>query len=304
MRILISGATGLVGSAVMQHARDIGDEPLRLARPVLSHRDATVGAPQTSIRWDPAAGALDSGAEGADAIVHLAGASIGEGRWTEGRKRVLRESRVEATRQLVSALRKLRRPPRIFVAASAVGFYGDRSDEILSETTSPGSDFLATLTRDWEAESDAAAAFGARVVLLRFGVILARRGGALPRIVFPFSVGAGGPIGSGKQWMSWITLEDAVSIIYFALRTDSMRGPVNAVAPSPVRNADFGRVLGHVLHRPAFVRTPSFVLRLALGEMADALLLSSQRAIPERLGRLGYKFIYPELRPALESVLK
>lgn len=304
MRILISGATGLVGSALTGHACDLGDEPLRLARPTLSNRDRTVGGPQTSILWDPAAGTLDSGAEGADAIVHLAGASIGEGRWTEARKRVLRESRVEATRQLVNALRKLRRPPRVFVAASAVGFYGDRGDEILSETACAGGDFLAALTRDWEAESGAAGGFGARVVLLRFGVILARRGGALPRMVFPFRIGAGGPIGSGKQWMSWIALEDAVSIIYFALRNDSMRGPVNAVAPSPVRNADFGQVLGRVLHRPAFVRTPSFVLRLALGEMADALLLSSQRAIPERLGRLGYKFMYPELTPALDSVLK
>jgi len=304
MRILISGATGLVGSALTRRARDLGDEPVRLARPALSNRPPAVGGPQTSVTWDPAAETLDSNAEGADAVVHLAGASIADGRWTERRKRLLRESRIEATRQLVSALRKLRRTPDVFVAASAVGFYGDRDDEILSETTSPGCDFLAALTRDWEAESNAAATFGARVVLLRFGVILARHGGALPRMVLPFRLGAGGPIGSGKQWMSWIALEDAVSIIYFALRTDSVRGPVNTVAPSPVRNADFARVLGRVLHRPTLIPTPSFVLRLALGEMAGALLLSSQRAIPERLSQLGYKFMYPELGPALQSVLR
>lgn len=303
MRILISGATGLIGSAVTRRARDLGDEPVRLARPTVSKRTPMSGDPQ-SISWDPAAGTLDSRAEGADAMVHLAGASIAQGRWTERRKRVLQDSRVEATRQIVSALRKLSRPPRVFVAASAVGFYGNRGDEILSETSSPGCDFLAELVRDWEAESRAAADWGARVVLLRFGVILARRGGALPRMVLPFRLGAGGPIGSGKQWMSWITLEDAVSIIYFALRRDSVSGPVNAVAPNPVRNGDFGRVLGDVIHRPAFVRTPAFVLRLALGEVADALLLSSQRTSPDRLSQLGYKFIYPELRPALESVLK
>jgi len=304
MKILISGATGLVGSALMRRARDLGDEPVQLARPGASNRGPAARGSHTSVTWDAAAGTLGSGAEGADAFVHLAGASIAQGRWTAHRKRILRESRVDATHQLVGALRKLRQPPSVFVAASAVGVYGDRGDEILSETTCPGGDFLAALSRDWEAESDAATAFGARVVLLRFGVILARGGGALPRMVLPFRLGAGGPIGSGKQWMSWIALEDAVSIIYFALRTNSAKGPVNAVAPSPVRNADFAQVLGRVLHRPAFVRTPSFVLRLALGEVADALLLSSQRAIPESLGRLGYEFKYPELRPALESVLK
>lgn len=304
MRILISGATGLVGSAVMRRALDLGEEPVRLARSGFSTRMPMACSSQTNVTWDPAAGTIDSSAEGAHAVVHLAGASIAQGRWTKRRKQILRESRVETTRQLVSALGKLRRPPSVFVAASAVGFYGSRGDEVLSETASPGDDFLGELVRDWEAESQAAADLGARVVLLRFGVILARHGGALPRMVLPFRLGAGGPIGSGKQWMSWIALEDAVSIICFALRTDCVSGPVNAVAPNPVRNLDFGRVLGDVIHRPAFVPTPAFVLRLALGEVADALLLSSQRVVPDRLTQFGYRFVYPELKPALESVLR
>jgi uncharacterized protein (TIGR01777 family) len=255
------------------------------------------------LAWDPIARTLDPGADGADAVVHLAGASIAGGRWTASRKRLLRDSRVTATHDLVEALAQFRQPPRVFVAASAIGFYGDRGDEALTEASPPGRDFLADLCREWEAESARAAEFGARVVLLRLGIVLARHGGALPQIALPFRLGAGGRIGSGRQWMSWVALEDIVGIIGYALRTDTLTGPVNAVGPNPVRNAEFAATLGRVLHRPALFPTPGFVLRLVLGEMADALLLSSQRVIPEKLQRLGYPIVYQAVEAALRSVL-
>jgi hypothetical protein len=305
MRVLISGSTGLVGTALIDAFRREGHDLARLVRPSTRNRPAARGTSPgaTNLAWDPVAGKLDAAASGADAVVHLAGASIAGGRWTASRKRLLRDSRVAATHHLVAALAQLPQPPKVFVAASAVGFYGDRGDEELTESSAPGRDFLAQLCRDWEAESGRAAAFGARTVLLRFGILLAKHGGALPQIALPFRLGLGGRIGSGRQWMSWLALEDAVGIVGYALRTSSLSGPVNAVAPHPVRNADFSAALGRVLHRPALFPTPGFVLRLALGEMADALLLSSQRALPERLQRMGYPFEYQALEPALQSVL-
>jgi uncharacterized protein (TIGR01777 family) len=254
--------------------------------------------------WDPVAGQLDAGADGADAVVHLAGASIADGRWTPARKRVLQESRIAATRHLVHALGKLQHPPQVFVASSAIGFYGDRGDEELTEDSAPGNDFLAQLTHDWEAESSRAKDFGARVVTPRFGIVLAKNGGALPRILLPFKLGAGGRIGSGRQWMSWIALRDAVGILIYALETPQLTGPANAVSPQPVRNAEFTKHLGHVLHRPTLFPTPGFALRLALGEMADTLLLSSQRVLPKKLEQLGYEFQYPHLESALEAILR
>ena len=306
MRVLITGSTGLVGTALLDVLQRQRHDVARLVRPsTRSHIVSRESSPATpDLAWDPIAGTLDAAANGANAIVHLAGASIAAGRWTASRKRLLRDSRVAATRHLVEALAQLPHPPKVFVAASAIGFYGDRGEEELTESSAPGQDFLADLCRDWEAESARAAAFGARVVLLRFGIILARRGGALPSMALPFRLGAGGRIGSGRQWMSWLALQDAVGIIGYALENSSLSGPVNAVAPHPVRNADFAATLGRVLHRPALIPTPGFVLRLALGEMADALLLSSQRVLPKTLQRLGFPLLHQALEPALQSILR
>jgi uncharacterized protein (TIGR01777 family) len=300
--VLISGSTGMVGAALIAALHQQGHDVLRLVRPT-THVQNTSDR-KHDVAWNPDVdGALDPAAEGADTVVHLAGASIGEGRWTAQRKALLRDSRIAGTHHLVGSLAKLRRPPRVFIAASAIGFYGDRGDELLTESSAPGADFLALLTRDWEAESMRAVEFGARVVTLRFGIILAKNGGALPRMALPFRLGAGGRIASGKQWMSWVTLEDIVAIIGHAAATNSLSGPVNAVAPHPARNAEFAAALGRVLHRPAMFPTPGFALRLALGEMADALLLSGQRVQPEKLAQSGYRFLHPDLVPALQSVL-
>jgi hypothetical protein len=216
----------------------------------------------------------------------------------------MEQSRVAATRQLVAALSRLRRPPHIFIAASAIGYYGSRGDEVLTEESPPGDDFLARLTREWETESLAAMAFGARVVTLRFGIVLAEQGGALPQMAFPFRFGFGGAIGSGAQWMSWIALDDVVRIIEYALATNLLSGPANAVAPHPVRNGEFATDVGLALHRPSFMPTPAFVLRAIFGEMAESLLLSGQRVIPKKLQQLGYTFAHPELQSTLNAILR
>lgn len=306
MRILISGSTGLVGSAVIDSLSHQGHDLTRLVRPATELRQcrATPSRELPQIPWNPQSGLLNSRAEEAEAIIHLAGASIAGRRWTAPWKRELHDSRVNATRQLVASLRRLRRPPQIFIAASAIGFYGNRGDEELTESSPPGTDFLAQLTVDWETESARAAELGARVVILRFGVILAKQGGALPRMALPFRLGVGGRVGSGRQWMSWVTLDDIVGIIRFALETNLLSGPANAVSPQPVQNAEFTRALGRVIHRPTLFPAPSFALRLALGEMADALLLSSQKVYPTKLQRLGFRFLHPDLEPALAAVLK
>ena len=296
----------MVGSALVKAMSGEGHEVSGLVRPESKTvaADRKPGAAQTSVVWDPLRGTLGAGADAADAIVHLAGASIAGGRWTAARKRVLRDSRVAATRHLVGTLGKLSRPPRIFIGASAIGYYGDRGDEELTESSSRGDGFLAEVAGDWEAESLSATAFGARVVILRFGVILARNGGALPQMALPFRLGVGGRVGSGRQWMSWVTLEDVVGAIRFAITNEQVSGPVNVVSPHPVRNAEFATQLAQVLHRPALFATPAFVLRLALGELADSLLLSSQRVLPNRLTQMGYPFLHTELKPALAAVLR
>jgi uncharacterized protein len=297
MRILISGAAGLLGTAVTSAFRADGELVTRFVRPggAVSSGD---------VRWDPAAGTADCDPmEGVDAILHLAGAGIGDGRWTKARKLILRSSRVDSTRTLVDAISKLRRKPRILLAASAVGYYGDRGDELLTELSASGSGFLAALAQDWEAESLRAEEFGVRTVLLRFGMILSGQGGALPTIVKPFRLGVGGRLGSGRQWMSWIALEDVLGVIRAALGDERFSGPINAVAPNPVRNAEFTRALARTLHRPAIFPAPAFALRFALGEMADELLLASQRGQPQKLLAAGYAFRFPDLEPALNSIL-
>lgn len=298
MKVLVSGSHGLVAGALMRAAGERGHTSGRLMR------GGSMPA-SGDVRWDPVAGEFDAAAaEGADAVVHLAGASVGEGRWTEDRKKVLRSSRVDATQHLVRALAQLRQPPKVFVSASATGYYGDRGDEVLTETSAPGIDFIAGLAKDWEAAALGAEKFGARVVILRFGIVLSPNGGALPRMLKPFRMGVGGRLGSGKQWMSWVALDDAIGVIRYALENAGLRGPVNVVAPNPVQNAEFTRVLARVLHRPALFPTPRFALRAVLGEMADVLLFSSQRAMPEKLTKLGYSFRYPSLEEALRAALE
>ena len=300
MRILVSGSSGLIGTALSEALVRDGHTIGRLVRTAGS-RDAQPG----DVRWDPVAGVFDAAAaEGADAVVHLAGASIADGRWTAARKQLLRSSRIEATRHLVESLGTLARPPQIFIGASAIGYFGDRGDESLDETSAPGTDFLATLTQEWEREeARARGRFGARVVSMRTGIVLAKNGGALPRMALPFKLGAGGRLGSGRQWMSWIALRDVVGIAQFALANSALAGPVDTVAPEPQRNADFTRALAEVMHRPAIFPAPAFALRLALGEMADALLLSSQRVSPRRLTEAGYAFAQTDLRAALREAL-
>jgi uncharacterized protein (TIGR01777 family) len=304
LRILVSGSTGLIGSAVMDALAHQGHELIRLVRSSTKLRRIPSSLPESpSVLWNPKSGVLGSRAEGADAVIHLAGASIAGRRWSDAWKRELRESRVTATRNLIASLAEFRQPPKIFIASSAIGFYGSRGDEELTESSPPGSDFLAQLTADWEAQSSRAAEFGARVVLLRFGIVLARKGGALPRMLLPFRLGLGGRIGSGRQWMSWITLDDVVGVVRFALDTNLLSGPANVVSPNPVTNAQFTTVVGAVLHRPTILPAPAFALQFALGEMADSLLLSSQKVRPTKLQSLGYQFMYPELQPALAAVL-
>jgi uncharacterized protein (TIGR01777 family) len=247
---------------------------------------------------------LDPAATGVDAVIHLAGASIADGRWTASRKRLLRDSRIVATRKLVDALGQLPKPPRILIAASAIGVYGDRGDEELTESSPPGHDFLADLCRDWEAEASRAAAFGARVVSLRFGIVLARSGGALPRMALPFRFGIGGKLGPGSQWMSWVALKDVIGITMHALENSSVSGPVNVVSPVPIRNADFSAALARAIHRPALFPVPAFVLRTALGEMAQALLLSSQRVLPEKVLVSGYSYEYTDLTVTLRAIFQ
>jgi len=302
MRILVSGSTGFLGTALIESLRKEGHTIARLVRPETGQGKASGGSGQ-AVRWDPVAGEFDAAAaEGADALVHLAGASIAGGRWNVSHKNLLRTSRIDATRQLIGALSKLQRPPRAIVATSAVGYYGDRGDETLTEASAPGSDFLATLCREWEAEAARGAEFGARVVNLRFGIVLAAHGGALPRMALPFKFGAGGRIGSGRQWMSWLTLAEAVAMIQFAIANSQLAGPANAVTPNPVQNSEFTRVLAKTLHRPALFPAPAFVLRLALGEMADGLLLASQRVMPSKLEQAGYRFAQSDLARALADI--
>jgi uncharacterized protein len=297
MKVLISGASGLVGAALASALRTEGHAIARLVRP-------GGAASQGDVRWEPASAVIDAAAmEGADAVVHLSGASIAEGRWTPARKALLRNSRVDSTRLLVDALAGLRRKPRVLVCASATGYYGDRGEEELTETSEPGTDFLALLARDWETEAMRASAAGIRTVLLRFGLILAAHGGALPKMLMPFRFGMGGRIGSGRQWMPWIALDDAVGIACAAIADEGYAGAVNVVAPNPVRNAEFTRVAARVLRRPAIFAVPAFVLRAALGEMADPLLLSSARVRPEKLLAREHAYRFVEIEAALRAIL-
>jgi len=296
MKILVSGSHGLVGSALMDSLKGDGHELFALVR----------RAPRSDaeVEWRPERGSLAlARLEGMERVIHLAGESIASGRWTEKKKQRIRDSRVKGTTLLSEALANLSHPPRAFLCASAIGFYGDRGDEILTEESAPGNDFLAEVCVEWEQATAPAAEKGIRVVNLRFGIILSADGGALAKMLPPFRMGAGGRVGSGKQYMSWIALDDVVAAIKFALANDVFHGPVNVVAPNPVTNAEFTKALGKALSRPTLFPVPEFAARLAFGEMADALLLSSQRVKPRRLEDAGYPFQYSDLERALRHVL-
>jgi uncharacterized protein (TIGR01777 family) len=295
--VAVTGSSGFLGSALVSSLAAGGHRVIPLVR-----REVRPG--EDALRWDPVSGAIASpGPAIADAVVHLAGESIAGGRWTAAKKQRIRESRVDATRRLTDTLTRLAKPPTVLVCASAIGYYGNRGDEVLSEESRPGTGFLADVGREWEAASAAAILQGIRVVTLRIGIVLSPAGGALAKMLTPFRLGLGGVIGGGAQWMSWIALDDVIGALRHALGTDAMRGPVNAVAPAPVTNAEFTRTLGRVLRRPTLVPMPAFAARLALGEMADELLLSSQRVMPARLLASGFAFRYPTLESALRHEL-
>ena len=297
LRVAITGATGLVGSALAPFLTTAGHEVIAVSRR-RGLRDA--------IHWDPAAGVIDhAGLEGLDAVVHLAGESVGT-RWSDHRKRRIRDSRVEGTMLLAEALAGLKRPPRVLVSASAMGVYGNRGDEVLAEDAvpeGPPTDFFVELGRDWESAADPALASGIRVVNPRFGLVLTPAGGALARMLPPFLLGAGGPLGSGHQWVSWISIDDAIGVLHHALFTDDLAGPVNAASPDPVTGRAFATTLGRVVKRPALLPAPAPALKLLFGEMADTALLASQRLSPARLLGSGYTFRHPTLEVALRHVL-
>jgi uncharacterized protein (TIGR01777 family) len=297
MHVLVTGSTGLVGSALLPFLRVEGHQITRLVR-------TTPRPGEAEVYWDPAAKRVATpGLEGIEAVVHLAGENIAAGRWTAEKKSRIRNSRVQGTRVLCEALAQLVHPPRVLVSASAIGYYGDCGERLLQEESRPGTDFLAEVCRAWEAATAPAEQAGIRVVYVRLGVVLSTAGGALARMLTPFKMGCGGVIGTGRQYMSWIALDDVVRIIHHALVTDALRGPVNTVAPHPVRNREFTKTLGRVLWRPTLCPLPSFMARALFGEMADALLLASVRVAPARLGDIGYRFCYPELEGALRHVL-
>jgi uncharacterized protein (TIGR01777 family) len=297
MKVLISGGSGLVGTALTESLRSEGHTVALLVRP---DGDTSAG----DIRWDPASGFINTNAmEGADAVVNLNGASIGGGRWNSERKKILRSSRIDATRVLVDAFTRLKQKPQVFVSASAIGYYGNRGDEVLTESSTSGNDFLADTCRDWETEALRAQSSGIRTVVTRFGVILSATGGALTQMLPPFKLGLGGRLGSGQQWLSWIALEDVVGLLRAVISDEKASGPLNVVAPAPVRNSEFTQVLASVLHRPAILPAPAFALRLLLGEMADALLLASQQVHSERVPAATYTFRYENLEPALHAIL-
>ena len=295
MRVLMSGSSGLVGTSLRRSLEADGHQVLALVR-----REPQ--APN-ELQWDPSGGVLDTKDLKVDAVVHLAGESIAEGRWSEAKKARIRDSRVLGTRALCEAVASLKEKPEVVVCASAIGYYGDRGASVLDETASVGEGFLSEVCAQWEDAAEPARAAGIRVVNLRTGVILASEGGALSKMLLPFRLGLGGKIGAGDQYMSWVSLPDLVSIAKFALEDETLIGPVNAVAPGAVTNLEFTRALGRQLKRPTLFPLPSFMARLALGEMADDLLLASIRVEPAVLKERGFNFEHPELSAALSSVL-
>ncbi|HKP69311.1 MAG TPA: TIGR01777 family oxidoreductase [Pyrinomonadaceae bacterium] len=299
MRILITGASGLIGKAMQRSLVDQGHELLLAGR----------GEPKkpNQIQWTVEEGFREEDLErleGLDAVIHLAGENIAGLRWTDEKKKAIRDSRVEGTRNIVNALAQLKQKPKVFISGSAMGFYGDRGDEIVNEASRAGDGFLSDVSREWEAESRRAEDLGIRTVLLRTSIVLSNEGGALATMMTPFKFGVGGVIGTGKQWMSWISLDDVVAIINLAIENENLRGAVNLASPNPVTNEEFTKTLGEVLYRPTILPLPEFAVNLVFGEMGDALLIHSTRVEPKRLNDLGYTFKFPDLKSAIENAVK
>jgi uncharacterized protein (TIGR01777 family) len=300
MQIAITGASGLIGTALAAALRADG----HAVRPLVRPEGGRAGA-EGAVVWDPAAGTIDAaGLEGVDAVVHLAGAGIGDKRWSDVRKHEIRASRTRGTDLLARTLAGLDRPPAVLLSGSAIGYYGDRGDEVVTEHSAPGDDFLADVVQAWEAAAAPAAEAGIRTVFLRSGIVLARHGGVLPRLALPFRLFLGGRLGSGRQWVSWVALDDEVGAVRFLLDRDDIAGPVNVVAPQPVTNAELAKALGAALHRPAAVPVPAFGPRMVLGrEMADELLFASQRVRPGVLVDAGYPYRHVAIAGALDAIL-
>ncbi len=297
MQLAVTGASGLIGTALTRSLRASGHAVRPLVRRPSDDPDA--------VRWDPAAGTIDDGAlDGVDAVVHLAGAGIGDKRWSAGRKREILDSRTDGTGLIARTLAGMSTPPAVLVSASAVGYYGGPGDEVVTEQSAPGDDFVAGVVQAWEAAAQPAVDAGIRTVFLRTAPVLARHGGILPRMALPFRLFVGGRLGSGRQWMSWISLDDAVGAIRFVLEHDELSGPVNVTAPEPVTNAQMAAAIGAALHRPSAIPVPAFAPRLVLGrEMADLLLFVSQRVRPAVLIDAGYRFTHPDVVGALAATL-
>jgi uncharacterized protein (TIGR01777 family) len=295
MRIIVSGSTGLIGSALVPFLTTAGHDVTKLVRS---------GNFTGAVQWNPEAGMIDRpGLEGCDAVVHLAGENIAARRWTAAQKARIRDSRVTGTRLLSEALAALAHPPKVLVSASAIGYYGDRGDEVLREDSAPGTGFLADTCRQWESSTDPVTRKGIRVVHIRTGIVLSSSGGALGKMVLPFKMGVGGKIGSGRQYMSWITLSDLCAAILHCIQAGTLHGAVNTVSPTPVTNLEFTKTLGRVLSRPTIFPLPAFAARIVLGEMADGLLLASARVEPAKLLATRFGFQHKDLQSGLKSVL-
>jgi uncharacterized protein (TIGR01777 family) len=294
-RILVSGVSGPIGAALLPSFKTRGYEVTRLVRGGAAGKD--------QIFWDPAKPVAPEAVSGFDAVIHLAGESI-VGRWTAEKKRKIRDSRVVGTSNLAHALAQAKDKPQVFVCSSAIGLYGDRGDEVLNEESKPGVGFLPDVCREWEAAAQPAVDAGIRTVRMRTGVVLSPAGGALGKMLTPFKMGVGGKIGNGRQWMSWIDVQDMVGAIHHILKSDLLHGPVNLVAPKPVTNSEFTQTLASVLSRPAIFPVPAFVVKLAFGEMGETVLLGSQRVEPAQLVASGYPFRFSDLRASLEAMLK
>jgi uncharacterized protein (TIGR01777 family) len=291
MKIGVTGASGMVGTELMNFLSCLGHE----VRPMVRR-----AAYEGEVHWDPSKKEMDrSGLEGLDAVIHLAGENIGAGRWNADRKRKIKESRIAATQFLAESLASLKDPPKVFIASSAIGFYGNRGEEVLNEQSPAGMGFLAEVCQDWERACEPARKAGIRTVNIRTGIVLSAKGGALPKMVLSMLMGAGGVIGSGKQWMSWISMEDLVGIFHYAIHQENLSGSVNATAPGAVTNASLTKVLGKVLCRPTLAPLPGFVVKTIFGEMGESLLLEGQQVKPEKLTKAGFEFFYPDLESAL-----
>jgi uncharacterized protein (TIGR01777 family) len=298
-RILVSGVSGPIGTALLPSLKAGGAQVTRLVRKDSPHPAKA----EQSISWDPAQPLPPDAVSGFDAVIHLAGESI-VGRWTDTKKKKIRDSRVIGTQNLAQALARAKDKPKVFICSSAIGYYGDRGDEVLTESSAPGTGFLADVCREWEAATQPAADAGIQTVQIRTGVVLSPKGGALGKMLTPFKMGVGGRIGDGRQWMSWIDVQDLVGAVQHILQSDPLRGPFNMVGPKAVTNAEFTEILASVLSRPAIFPMPAFAVKLAFGEMGETVLLGSQRVEPTKLAAGGYSFRFKTLRESLENILK